>query len=30
MSHIVEIRTQVKDETAVRAACSRLQLPSPV
>ena len=27
MSHIVEIRTEVRDETAVQAACSRLKLP---
>ena len=30
MSHIVEIKTQVKDANAVRAACDRLRLPSPV
>ena len=30
MSHIVEIKTQVKDATAVRSACDRLRLPSPV
>ena len=30
MSHIVEIKTQVKDATAVRSACNRLRLPSPV
>ncbi len=29
MSHIVEIATQVKDEQAVRAACTRLQLSTP-
>lgn len=29
MSHIVEIATQVKDEAAVRAACTRLHLASP-
>ena len=29
MSHIVEIKTEVRDETAIRAACTRLQLPSP-
>ena len=29
MSHIVEIRTEIKDEQAVRAACTRLQLPAP-
>ncbi len=29
MSHIVEIKTEVRDEAAVRAACTRLQLPTP-
>ena len=29
MSHIVEIRTEVRDEAAVKAACTRLQLPTP-
>ncbi len=29
MSHIVEIKTEVRDELAVRAACVRLQLPVP-
>ncbi len=29
MSHIVQIETQVKDEKAVRAACTRLQLAAP-
>ncbi len=29
MSHIVEIKTEIRDEAAVRAACSRLQLPTP-
>ena len=29
MSHIVEIRTEVRDEQAVRAACTRLQLAAP-
>lgn len=29
MSHIVTITTQVRDGTAVRAACNRLRLPSP-
>jgi hypothetical protein len=29
MSHIVSIATQVKDEAAVRAACTRLALPQP-
>ncbi|MDA8564075.1 DUF1257 domain-containing protein [Mariniblastus sp.] len=27
MSHIVEITTEVRDEAAVQAACSRLHLP---
>ena len=27
MSHIVEIKTEVRVETAVQSACSRLQLP---
>ena len=29
MSHIVEIKTEVRDEAAVKAACVRLQLPAP-
>ena len=29
MSHIVEIKTEVRDEQAVKAACTRLQLPTP-
>jgi hypothetical protein len=29
LSHIVQIETQVKDEQAVRAACTRLQLTAP-
>lgn len=29
MSHVVEIKTQVKDVSAVRAACRRLKLPEP-
>lgn len=29
MSHIVEIKTEVRDEAAVRAACTRLQLDAP-
>lgn len=29
MSHIVEIKTEVRDEQAVRAACTRLKLPAP-
>ena len=30
MSHIVSIRTQVRDPIAVASACDRLQLPAPV
>ena len=30
MSHIVSIKTEVRDATAVRAACQRLKLPPPV
>jgi hypothetical protein len=30
MSHIVEIRTEIRDAAAVTAACHRLQLPQPV
>jgi hypothetical protein len=29
LSHIVEIKTEVRDEQAVRAACTRLQLTPP-
>jgi hypothetical protein len=29
MSHIVEIRTEIRDEQAIRAACVRLQLANP-
>ena len=29
MSHIVEIKTEIRDEAAVKAACSRLHLPHP-
>ncbi len=29
MSHIVEIETEIRDEQAVRAACTRLQIPTP-
>jgi hypothetical protein len=29
LSHIVEIKTEIRDEQAVRAACTRLQLPAP-
>ena len=30
MSHVVSIRTQVRDPIAIRSACSRLHLPEPV
>ena len=30
MSHVVEIRTEVRDPAAVAAACRRLGLPDPV
>ena len=30
MSHIVTIKTEVRDHAAVSAACRRLELPSPV
>ena len=30
MSHIVSIRTQVRDPIAVATACERLRLPAPV
>jgi len=29
MSHIVEIKTEIRDEQAVKAACTRLQLAPP-
>jgi len=29
LSHIVEIKTEVRDEAAVKAACVRLQIPTP-
>ncbi len=29
MSHVVEIKTEIRDEAAVKAACVRLQLPAP-
>jgi len=29
LSHIVEIKTEIRDEQAVRAACTRLQLAAP-
>lgn len=30
MSHIVTIKTEIRDAVAVRAACTRLKLPPPV
>ena len=30
MSHVVQIKTQVKDPVAIRAGCVRLQLPEPI
>ena len=30
MSHIVEVKTEVRDHAAVAAACRRLSLPEPV
>ena len=30
MSHIVTIKTEIRDPTAVQAACGRLRLPAPV
>ena len=30
MSHIVTIKTEVRDANAVRASCRRLRLPAPV
>jgi len=29
VSHIVEIKTEIRDEQAVKAACARLNLPLP-
>ena len=29
MSHIVEIKTEIRHEAAVKAACVRLQIPTP-
>jgi hypothetical protein len=29
LSHIVQIKTEIRDEQAVRAACTRLQLAAP-
>jgi hypothetical protein len=30
MSHLVSIKTQVRDPLAITAACTRLQLPAPI
>jgi hypothetical protein len=30
MSHIVSIETEIRDASAIRAACDRLRLPEPV
>ena len=30
MSHLVSIKTEVRDAAAVRAACQRLKLPQPI
>ena len=30
MSHIVTIETEIRDASAIRAACDRLRLPEPV
>lgn len=30
MSHIVTIKTEIRDPVAIAAACQRLQLPAPV
>jgi len=30
MSHIVEIKTEIRDPVAIHAACQRLSLPEPV
>jgi len=30
MSHVVTIKTQVRDPIAIRSACERLKLPAPV
>jgi hypothetical protein len=29
LSHIVKIKTEIRDEAAVKAACTRLQIPTP-
>ena len=30
VSHIVQIQTEIRDASAIRAACNRLRLPEPV
>lgn len=30
MSHVVQIKTEIRDPVAIRAACGRLALPEPV
>ena len=30
MSHVVEVKTEIRDVEAVRATCQRLKLPEPV
>ena len=30
MSHIVQIQTEIRDATAIRAACNRLRLPESI
>jgi len=30
VSHIVEIKTEIRDPVAIKAACQRLTLPEPV
>jgi len=30
MSHVVTIKTEIRDPSAIRAACDRLRLPGPV
>ena len=30
MSHVVEIKTEIRDPVAIRAACQRLTVPEPV
>jgi hypothetical protein len=30
VSHIVQVQTEIRDATAIKSACRRLQLPEPV